>query len=252
MNPGRTQNASVHGAVCAVRRLARDQRGVTLAELLIGMVITVIVSAMILTIYFALTSSFSYSAKSATAREQARLAVGRMTREIRDAEAVAGDDDCAVSRARERWVAVYTTFNEAGNDEPTMTPRLVAYRLYGDKEIWRFDDRNGDGSIGGFDIDPASGTVFDQGEQTSGEGAVLVVKNVVNYDATTSPEPPLFRYSYVAESGQLVSSSNVYHTANRIRILNVQIHTLVDLNPGHSPVYADLQTSAQLRNQRMY
>lgn len=229
----------------------RDDAGVTLVELLVAMAITVVISGLILTVYFALTSSFSYSAKSATAREQARLAVARMTREIRDAESVPSIDECAVRRARERWIAVYTTFNEVGNDDPTMTPHLVAYRLYGDKELWRFEDTNGDGTIAGFDMSPVPDDEFEGSEKTAGEGASLVISNVVNYDPTTSPQPPLFVYSYVADDGQIDTASYVYYTANRVRILNVQIHLLVDLNPGHSPVYADLQTSAQLRNQRM-
>jgi hypothetical protein len=33
-------------------------------------------------------------------------------------------------------------------------------------------------------------------------------------------------------------------------ILGVQIHVLVDLNPGKAPVYVDFMTLAQLRNQR--
>jgi len=240
---------SPHGEPAAGR--VGEETGITLVELLVGMVITVIVTALILTVYFALTSSFSYSAKSSTAREQARLAVGRMTREIRDAEAVTGIDECAVRRARQRWIAVYTTFNESGNEDPYMTPHLVAYRLYGDREIWRFEDLNNDGAISGFDMNPSSESSFAVSEKTAGEGASLVVSNVVNYDPTTSPQPPLFLYSFVDDTGQLVTSSYVYYTTNRVRILNVQIHVLVDLNPGHSPVYADLQTSAQLRNQRL-
>jgi hypothetical protein len=227
-----------------------DERGVTLVELLIGMSIMVVVSGLILIIYFALADSFSYSAKSSSAREQARLAVARMTREIRDAEAVPENDEVAVRRARQRWIAVYTTFNEAGNSDPDMVPHLVAYRLYADKEIWRFEDLNGDGVIAGFDINPTPDDQFDEAEQTQGEGASMVVRNVVNYDPTTSPQPPLFQYSYVDDAGQMQTASYVYYTYNRVRILSVQIHVLVDLNPGHSPVYADLQTSAQLRNQR--
>jgi hypothetical protein len=39
---------------------------------------------------------------------------------------------------------------------------------------------------------------------------------------------------------------------NRGAIMAVQIHLLVDLNPGHSPAYIDLLTTAQPRNQRPY
>jgi hypothetical protein len=41
-------------------------------------------------------------------------------------------------------------------------------------------------------------------------------------------------------------------STNRGSVIAVQIHLLVDLNPRHSPVYIDLVTTAQLRNQRRY
>jgi len=229
-----------------------DEGGLTLVELLVGLVITALVSTMLITVYFALGGSFSYSAKSSTAREQARQAMARMAREIRDAEADTTNSECAMARTRERWMAFYTTFNELGNSDPSQTPHLVVYRLYQDEELWRFEDANGDGTLNGVNINPTSETTFSLAEQTDGEEARLIVKNVVNYDSTTASQPALFDYSFVDSSGEIQMSPYVYTTANRSRILNVQIHLLVDLNPGHSPVYADLQTSAQLRNQRMY
>ncbi len=230
----------------------REESGLTLVELLVAMVVTVIVSGLMITIYFALSGSFSYSAKSSTAREQARQAVARMAREIRDAEAVSTNTECAILRARERWIALYTTFNESSNSNPNSTPHMVVYRLYSDEELWRFEDSNNDGSISGVNINPSTETSFPLTEQTSGEGRMLVTANVVNYHPTTASSPALFDYSYVDDSGQIQMSPYVYTTPNRSRILNVQIHLLVDLNPGHSPVYVDLQTSAQLRNQRLH
>jgi type II secretory pathway pseudopilin PulG len=228
------------------------ESGLTLVELLVGMVVMLVLSSMMIMVYFALSGSFSYSAKSSTAREQAREALARMAREIRDAEALPDGSEVAVVRARERWTEFYSTFNEAGNDDPSMTPHLVMYRLYQDKEIWRFEDQNGDGAIAGVNINPSSETTFSLTEQSGGEGRTLIVKNIVNYDTTTPTPVPLFEYSYVDADGNITMSSYVYYPENRVRILNVQIHLLVDLNPGHSPVYADLQTSAQLRNQRMH
>lgn len=215
------------------------------------MVVTVIVSGLMITVYFALSGSFSYSAKSSTARERARQAMSRMAREIRDAEAVTTNTECAMLRARERWTAFYTTFNEGGNSDPNMAPHMVVYRLYSDEELWRFEDSNGDGTVSGVNINPSSETSFSLTEQTNGEGRMLIVTNVVNYHPTTASSPDLFNYSYVDDNGQIQVSPYVYTTPNRSRILNAQIHLLVDLNPGHSPVYTDLQTSAQLRNQRM-
>jgi hypothetical protein len=39
-------------------------------------------------------------------------------------------------------------------------------------------------------------------------------------------------------------------TANLENILSVQIHLLVDTNPGHSPVYTDLMSTVEPRNMR--
>jgi prepilin-type N-terminal cleavage/methylation domain-containing protein len=228
------------------------ERGLTLVELLVALVVTVVLSSMMIAAYFALTGSFSYSAKSTTAREQARQALARMAREIRDAEAIPTNNEVAIVRARERWTEFYSTFNEAGNENPSMTPHLVMYRLYQDQRIWRFEDQNSDGVIAGVNINPSSEATFNLAEQTNGEGRTMVVKDVVNYDSSTPTPVPLFTYSYVNDDGNIAMSSYVYYAENRVRILNVQIHLLVDLNPGHSPVYADLQTSAQLRNQRMH
>jgi hypothetical protein len=218
----------------------------------VGMVVAVLLSSMMIMVYFALTGSFSYSAKSSTAREQARQALARMAREIRDAEAIPANNEVAIVRAREKWTAFYSTFNEAGNDDPDMVPHLVMYRLYPDEEIWRFEDTSGDGSISGVTINPSPDDNYAVSEQANGEGGTMVVKDVVNYDSTTPTPVALFDYSYVDDSGQVAMSTYVYYAENRGRIVNVQIHLLVDLNPGHSPVYADLQTSAQLRNQRMH
>jgi hypothetical protein len=230
----------------------RSQSGLTLVELLVGMVVMVLLSSMMIMVYVALNGSFSYSAKSSGAREQARQALARMAREIRDAEAIPANSEVGIVRAREMWTAFYSTFNEAGNDDPGMVPHLVIYRLYSDKEIWRFEDSNGNGAISGVDINPSPDDHYALSEQVNGEGAMLIVRDVVNYDSKTPTPVPLFTYSYVDDSGQIAMSSYVYYAENRGRILNVQIHLLVDLNPGHSPVYADLQTSAQLRNQRMH
>lgn len=229
----------------------RSEAGLTLVELLVGMVVMLVLSGMLIMVYFAMTGSFSYSAKSSTARDQARQALARMAREIRDAEAIPDNNEVAMVRAREKWTAFYSTFNEVGNSDPDMVPHLVIYRLYPDEEIWRFEDSNGNGSIGGVNINPSPDDNYPVSEQANGEGATMVVKNIVNYDSTTPTPVPLFDYSHVDDSGQIVMSTYVYYAQNRGRILNVQIHLLADLNPGHSPVYADLQTSAQLRNQRM-
>lgn len=95
------------------------------------------------------------------------------------------------------------------------------------------------------------------------EGRQKVVDHVVNYgvpDPNSTPPPSptstdLFRYSLWRASGStaaLQQESPVDSEEDRAAIKGVQIHLLVDLNPAHSPVYIDLMTTAQLRNQRQF
>jgi type II secretory pathway pseudopilin PulG len=224
---------------------------VTLVELVATIAIMAIVSTLILITYFGLSSSYSYSVASSNARDSAREAIARMTREIRDAQFPATGSEAAIYRARERWIALYTTFNLQGNADPGVPPRLVMYRLYSNSQIWRFADINGDGVIAGVDMNPTPDGVFLLSEETAGEGRQLILDSVVDYGALTNPKVALFRYSYVNSSGVIVTDSYVYYPENRSQINNVQIHILVDVNPEHPPVYSDFQTSAQLRNQRL-
>lgn len=231
----------------------RDQSGLTLMELLISLIIASIVSTMIFMSWFSLNQSYSYSVHSNEARDIARLAMGRMAREIRDVESVPTSNECAVVRARGFWVLFTTTFNTAGNSNATMVPHLAMYRLYEDETLWRYEDMNGNGTIAGVDVNVTTdNTNFNTAEQSNGEGARLVCRNAVNYVVPSGGETPLFEYSYYDDDGQLQLDPYVYTTPNRQRILAVQIHLLVDLNPRRSPTYADLLTTAQLRNQRQF
>jgi len=262
MITGRPHRDSASGATCARQR----QAGLTLIELLIAMSVSVVVSAMVFGTWFALSDSFSYSATSSKARNFGRQAIGRMAREVRDAQAQtsatgAFAGDAAVIRARSRWIAVMTTFNDEGSASSSTLPRLVVYRLYENGELWRFED-NGtqasgalpdDGDIEDLDLSVAEGTAFDPLEPTRAEGRTLLTKHIVNGKVpSTSLPTPLFRYFQADATGDSFPQDNVYNTNDRQKILTVQIHLLVDLNPDRSPTYADLMTAAQLRNQRLY
>jgi prepilin-type N-terminal cleavage/methylation domain-containing protein len=232
--------------LAALRRRARDQRGLTLIELLIGLIISGILSTMVLLGWFSMSSSYSYSIASNNARDSARQALSRMSREIRDAEAPATSVEAALVRCRPRWIELYTTFNEVGNDVATKAPHLVMYRLYSDGELWRFEDLNNDG-IGGV----TDGDTYLPTEQAAGEGATLLCSNLVNDKVPSMSNPTaLFAYSSYLPTGKIDVQNNVISFADRSKVISVQIHLLVDLNPSHSPIYADLQTSAQIRNQR--
>jgi prepilin-type N-terminal cleavage/methylation domain-containing protein len=249
-----------------MRRLMRDttsprsQSGMTLIELLIGMVIMSVITAMILVSWFALSSSYSYSATSNMARDNAREAMARLEREIRDAQSVSTTSEAALIRARVRTIVISTTFNVAGNSSPSSTPHLVMYRLYPDGQLWRFYDESGDGVISGVDMseDGWPANPYDSTERANAEGSRLLLEDVVNDKVPSAGSPTaLFRYSYYLPDGTLTQADgsatppwSVTGANNRRKVVSVQINLLVDLNPAHSPVYTEFQTTAQLRNQR--
>lgn len=251
---------------------SRDQRGTTLVELLISMAIMGVISTMILLGWFALTRSYSFSVKNSDARDSARQAISRVQREVRDAQkppqsyltgTTSSASDAIIYRARAYSITFSTSFKQAGNDvmdwasspSPSAvqtTPRLVTYRLYSDGELWRFEDENLDGTIANVTVNEST-TVsdpshFSLAEQTNGEGARLILQNVVNYTAHSTPIP-LFQYNYYNSDGTLESADTLTGT-DRYDVIAVQIRILEDLNPERAPVYADLRSTAELRNSR--
>jgi type II secretory pathway pseudopilin PulG len=247
------------------RRLSAEA-GISLVELLVGMIIMSVITTMLIMGWTAISNSMSNTVSASEARDFSRLAIDRLTREIRDAETPSNAyltsaglplTSPAVLRARQTWIAFFTTFNVAGS-MPTVTPRLVVYRLYSDGSIWRYVDVDGNGRNGSLGTWANSvnaltnGTSTQAVETTAWEGGQLVVPAVVNSivpDANHGTSTTdLFRYSYNTSSGVLGEGSPVLTDDLRVAITSVQIHMLVDLNPSHSPVYIDLLTTAQLRN----
>src|SRR5450756_1943873 len=68
------------------------QKGLTLVELLIGIIIAGILTTMILMGWFSLQNSYSMSSQSTKQREAARDAMSRIVRELRDAQATGTDN----------------------------------------------------------------------------------------------------------------------------------------------------------------
>jgi prepilin-type N-terminal cleavage/methylation domain-containing protein len=236
----------------AAPRRAR-QRGITMIELLAAMAVAGILTVMMLSSWFALSDSYSFTVRSDKARDKARQAISRLEREIRDAENRADVTEVSVVRARPWFIVIYTTFNKDGNESASTRPRLVMYRLYSDGELWRFHDENNNGVIGGVETssEPWPALTFNVAEQINGEGGQLLTDSVVNMRVPSASSPtPLFQYSYYATDGTTVLANMVLGTNNRYKIKSVEINLLVDTNPEHSPVYTNLQTTAQLRNQR--
>jgi type II secretory pathway pseudopilin PulG len=249
----------------------RRQAGISLIELLVSISIMAIISTMLIVVWFALSDSYSFAVNSADARDYGRQALSRLQREIRDAQrptiGTGTASDAILYRARPYTVALFTSFNESGNDTMTWSggtavssaPHLVVYRLYLDGEIWRFEDIDGNRVI-----DMSNGDSFDMmgstppeftnaaDEQAYGENATMLVSDVMNWSLATPRQ--LFTYNVYGtdpSTGAVVlRSEDLLIGAERYTAVAVNIRLLVDLNPSRAPVYADLRATAQLRNNR--
>ena len=215
------------------------------------MTITVVITGLIIMSWMALSRSYANTVKRGEASDFARLAIDRMEREIRDAEQPPAVSEVAILRARPFSIVAYTTFNKSGNDISSTPPRQVMYRLYSNGELWRFQDANGVDGIFGVDINLDSDF---PPTDPPGEGAQLMASHLVNMSTPStspaSPTTPLFTYIYYNPDGTLARMTSIDGTQNRALIRAVEINLLIDMNPGRSPVYTHLRTTAQLRNTR--
>ena len=204
------------------------QRGMTLVELLVAMIIMGVLTTMIIGTWTTLTKAYSFTSRSDRQRDFANQAIARMAREIRDAQKVPGNTTGAFTFAYPNQIRFFSTFNMAGNSDPTSTPRLTRFMLR-NGAVYR-DLAGSDG-------------LFDTGDDESR----LLVKDVVN----VSQAADLFTYSAInATTGQMYLSSGETTLTPAGRIQTVRILLLVDLNPGKSPNYMDISTTVEPRNTR--
>ena len=115
-------------------------------------------------------------------------------------------------------------------------------------ELWRFHDANGTSGIENVALSLEAPLTA----REAGEGAQLMVENVVNLSTPSTSNPTeLFTYIYYGTNGNLVvNDHDVRGIEDRGQIRAVEFNLLVDTNPGKSPVYWHVRTTAQLRNTR--
>ena len=76
----------LHHEMSRRARRASGQRGMTLVELLVAMSISLVISAMIILSWVALSGSYANTVRRGKTSDFARQAMDRMEREVRDAE----------------------------------------------------------------------------------------------------------------------------------------------------------------------
>ena len=111
------------------------------------MTITTVISAMLITSWIALSDSYSFTTKDTKAREYARDATRRLSREIRDAQPVPGY--ASIRTARPYRLYFTTLFNDsdaanAANTSPVLIGYLMRYvASSGTYDLYRVEDSDG-------------------------------------------------------------------------------------------------------------
>lgn len=220
----------------------RRQSGMTLVELLVAMLIMGILSAMIIGGWVTLTKAYSSTSRSNRQRDVANQAIARMAREIRDAQKIPAGTSAAFVRAYPSEIRFYSTFNTSNAYNPTTPPRLTRFILKANPgtpdvgTIYR-EFPGDDGLFAGDDGD------------TGDDISHRVVGDVVNL--RTGDDDDLFTYHAInPTTGSMYPSQGMEILVPADRIQTVSILLQVDLNPGKSPNYMDIETTVEPRNVR--
>ena len=236
-----------------VRRLCRNQKGITMIELLVTIIVTGIVTAMLVGGWINLQRGSSFALASNSARGDGRDVLSRVSSELRNCQPTAfptaspsptAQPDLFVT-AQPTDATFYSAYNDTTeasdqtgtgvrltrmwlstkdnpNDTTTATSSPARQYLY-----WR-RDTNGNGSL-------------DSGDRTR-----LMARFVVNNGFSI----PVFRYGHLTSSG--VEWNSAVTGADIKLITAVEARVIIDTNPQRPPVPVDLTTTVRLRNSTTY
>jgi prepilin-type N-terminal cleavage/methylation domain-containing protein len=216
------------------------QRGITLIELLVSMIILGVVTTMLILGWTSLQRSYASGVKTSNANAEARDALSRASREIRDAQpaTITTPAGSPFTLASANEIDYYSAFNATGQRaDGSGTGALRLTRIYLDtggsaaqKSLYLQRDTN---ASGGFD---------------SADRKTVLARNVVNTSVPSTGSPtPVFTYGYRDGSGTFTTATSMA-TTDLSKIISVQIRLIVDANLSHTPTYADLQTTVRPRN----
>lgn len=208
------------------RKRSRDQRGFTLVELLVAMVLMLVVMGAIFGIWFGLQRAYTFTEDDMSAQQQARTALAEMVELIRTAR----------------------------QPDPAPTEALSVVIYHADKNsltLWTDVDRDADHTLElvRFRVDPATRTLYRDTDTShtndptfSSAVSVRLVSNWVSNDEDT----PLF--SYVGADGLVMDTP----VADTTFIREIVIDLRIDVYEANRPMAHHLRSAVQPRNLRQY
>ena len=226
-------------------RLRTSARGITMIEVLITMIILGIVSTMLVGIWINLQHSFYFTQSDNTAATTARMALDRVSAELRDAQppnTSTTSPFCLTLSSPyvcdSYDITYYSPYNNpltANQSQPNGTGQAVLQSIYLDtsgtapqKKLYWVRDTNGNGAI------------------DSGDQKVLLASNVVNTQSTINK--PIFQYILHASANASFVPATSLTTTNVGQVCAVNVELVVDAQVHHAPTYMDLVSTVRPRN----
>lgn len=224
-----------------------SQRGLTLIELLVSMIIMTVISTMLIGGWISLQRSYAFTVRTNTARATARDAMDRVSSDLRAAQPLSAAGTTPFYFAGSTpYVcdATHCTFYSAYNNSAAASGngfdrvRLTAIWLDSTTRTlyWQRD---------------TSPSPTSDGVLTAADKKIVLARNVVN--AALSPTKPVFIYYFRNPTTGVYSDSvnspvTTFNSASVANLISVQIELVVDANLAHTPTYVDLKTTVRPRN----
>jgi prepilin-type N-terminal cleavage/methylation domain-containing protein len=226
----------------------RSQAGLTLIEILIGLIIMSVISTMLIMGWVSLQRAYTFTSVTNNARATARDALDRMSSEIRTSQpptAVVTTQFYLPATPTYPYMCgptscvFYSAYNNpasaaagAGLTPTGTTPssasaiRLTAiYLRTSDRTLIWQRDRNNNG--------------LDANDPT-----IILAKDCVNGALSKD----IFTYNLRNATSGVYSHTNTLTTANVADLRSVKMEIIIDANLSHTPTYVDLATTVRPRN----
>jgi type II secretory pathway component PulJ len=216
----------------------RDERGITLIELLVGMVVSLIIFGATLSVAVAMNNGAKRNADHNEAQDKARTYMDRLARQLRNlaSPSIFTDD----------YQAQPYAVDSAG-------PYDIVFRVV--------DDKRPGGSLNNANVkrvryclkasDPARGVLYQQ-EQTWADRASNAPPAIPSLSACPGPgwtTTKVMTEHVVNRVGGQNRPMFVYNAADLQRISQIHADLYIDPTPGQAPVETRLGSGVTLRNQ---
>jgi prepilin-type N-terminal cleavage/methylation domain-containing protein len=222
-----------------------SQRGITLIELLITMVILTVVTTMLVGAWISLQRAYAFTSAKNNATAQSRDAIDRISSEVRTAQgriytaspSPSTSTPFVVGGCDANAITFYSAYNMAGaslNSGQYGRDQLRLTSIWLDtagsspqKTLYWQRDTNGSDTL------------------DSGDRKVKLAINVVN--TVPAINKPVFSYNVLNSSGNVVPATSLT-ASNVASLVTVQINIIADANIAHTPTFVDLMTTVEPRN----